>query len=142
MSELVFVDTNILLYAHDADAGSKRLRAVDALTRLWDAGTGSLSIQVLQEFYVNVTRKLATPVAVSTAREVVSTYRPWIRDPTTADTVLRATHIAEMARISFWDALIVASAEQAGAECLFSEDLNADQVIAGVRVVNPLLSVL
>jgi len=140
MSDVVFVDTNILVYAHDADAGLKRERAIEKLRPLWEADAGRLSVQVLQEFYVNVTQKLATRVARSTAREVVSTYAAWIRQPTTADTVSRATDIAELAQISFWDALIVASAEQAGAAELYSEDLNDGQSIAGVKVVNPLLA--
>jgi predicted nucleic acid-binding protein len=99
-----------------------------------------LSVQVLQEFYVGVTRKLATRVARSTSREIVDAYGAWVREPTTAETVLRATDIAELAVISFWDALIIAAAEQAGAAQLLSEDLNAGQEIAGVRVVNPFLS--
>ncbi|MGQ0835362.1 MAG: PIN domain-containing protein [Gammaproteobacteria bacterium] len=139
MSDVVFVDTNILVYAHDADAGVKRERAIEKLQQLWEGDTGRLSVQVLQEFYVNVTKKLTTRVARSTAREVVSTYGAWIHEPTTADTVLRATDIAEMAQISFWDALIIAAAEQAGAAQLYSEDLNDGQSIAGVKVVNPLL---
>lgn len=139
MSDVVFVDTNILIYAHDADAGVKRERAIEKLRLLWEFGTGRLSVQVLQEFYVNATQKLRTPVARSTAREVVSTYGSWIREPTTADTVLRATDIAGLAQISFWDALIVASAEQAGAAQLYSEDLNDGQSIAGVKVINPLI---
>jgi predicted nucleic acid-binding protein len=100
---------------------------------------GRFSVQVLQEFYVNVTRKLATAVATSTAREIVSTYATWIREATTADTVVRATHIAEMAQISFWDALIVSSAEQTGASQIYSEDLNDGQTIAGILIVNPLV---
>jgi predicted nucleic acid-binding protein len=139
MSDVVFVDTNILVYAHDADAGAKRQRAVDKLQELWEADTGTVSVQVLQEFYVNVTRKLVTPVARSTAREVVSTYGAWIREPTTVETVLRATDIMELAQISFRDALIVAAAEQVGAAEVLSEDLNNGQVIAGIRIVNPLL---
>lgn len=139
MSDVVFVDTNILVYAHDADAGVRRERAIERLQELWEADTGRLSVQVLQEFYVNVTRKLTTRVARSTAREVVNTYGAWIREPTTADTVLRATDIAELAQISFWDALIVAAAEQVGAGRLFSEDLSNGQSIAGIKVVNPLL---
>src|SRR6185437_11972223 len=139
MSDIVFVDTNILVYAHDQDAGVKRERSLAALTALWSSGVGRLSVQVLQEFYVNVTRKLATPVARSTAREVVIAYGEWIRSPTTSGTVTRAADIADMAEISFWDALIVASAEEAGAALLYSEDLNAGQVIAGVKIVNPLL---
>jgi len=141
MTDVVFVDTNILVYAYDADAGVKRERAVEALKQHWDADTGRLSVQVLQEFFVNVTSKLTTRIARSTAREVVSAYAAWVRHPTTADTVLRATDIAELAQISFWDALIVAAAEEAGAALLLSEDLNAGQSIAGVKIVNPLLSV-
>ncbi len=138
MTDVVFVDTNILLYAHDLDAGLKRMRSIEALTQLWDAGTGALSVQVLQEFYVNVTQKLKTPVARSIAREIVNTYGAWVRETTTPMIVIRATHLAELAQISFWDAMIVASAEQAGAQQLYSEDLNVGQTIAGVLVVNPL----
>lgn len=139
MSDIAFVDTNILVYAHDEDAGVKRERALDMLRALWASGMGRLSVQVLQEFYVNVTRKLATPVARSTAREVVTAYGPWIRTSTTAATVTRAAEIADMAQLSFWDALIVAAAEEAGATLLYSEDFNTGQTIVGVKVVNPLL---
>jgi predicted nucleic acid-binding protein len=138
MSVVAFVDSNILIYAHDADAGVKRERAVAKLRELWDSGTGRLSVQVLQEFYVNLTQKLATPLARSTAREVIKTYGVWIHHATTAETVSRASELAELARISFWDALIVAAAEEVDAEELFSEDLNAGQAIVGVRIVNPL----
>jgi predicted nucleic acid-binding protein len=139
MSDVVFVDTNILIYAHDSDSGLKRARAIESLRALWETGCGRLSVQVLQEFYVNATRKLANPVARSTAREVVSSYGAWIREGTTADTVLRASDIADMAHISFWDALIFASAEQAGATRLYSEDLNSAQSIVGIKIINPLL---
>ncbi len=80
-------------------------------------------------------------MALSTAREVVKIYGAWVREPTTAETVLRATDIADLAQLSFWDALIVAAAEQAGAVQLLSEDLNAGQEIAGIRIVNLLLIV-
>jgi predicted nucleic acid-binding protein len=93
---------------------------------------------VLQEFFVTVTRKLKTPIARAQAREVVRAYAPWVISPTTPETVLRATELSEAAGIDFWDALIVAAAEQSGAETLYSEDLNDGQLIAGVRVVNPL----
>jgi predicted nucleic acid-binding protein len=138
MSVVAFVDSNILIYAHDADAGLKRERAVAKLRELWDSGTGRLSVQVLEEFYVNATQKLATPVARSLAREVIKTYGVWVHHATTVETVIRATELAELARISFWDALIVASAEEVDAEELLSEDLNDGQAIAGVRIVNPL----
>ena len=86
-----FVDTNVLIYAHDVDAKAKHEIAKTVLRELWSSRTGVLSMQVLQEFYVNVTRKLTTTVARSTAREVVSAYGAWVREPTTAETVLRAS---------------------------------------------------
>lgn len=138
MSAVAFVDSNILIYAHDLDAGVKRERAVAKLRELWNSGAGRLSVQVLQEFYVNATQKLATPIARSMAREVIKTYGVWVRHATTVETVTRATEISDLARISFWDGLIVASAEEADADELLSEDLNDGQAIAGVKVVNPL----
>jgi predicted nucleic acid-binding protein len=140
MSDVVFVDTNILVYAHDRDAGSKREKAARALDRLWDERLGRLSAQVLQEFYVTVTKKHSTSSARASAREVVSMYAPWVQHPTTPDTILRATELAELAEVSFWDALILAAAEQAGASQLYSEDLNSGQTIAGVKIVNPLIT--
>ena len=140
MSELVFVDTNILVYAHDADAGMKHERAVSILKELWDKDTGRMSVQVLQEFYINVTKKLTTRLARSSAREVVEIYAAWVHEPTIPETVLRATDIAELAQISFWDALILASAEKSGAATLYSEDLNHGQSIVGIQIVNPLRS--
>lgn len=138
MSGVAFVDSNVLIYAHDLDAGVKRDRAVAKLRELWNSGNGRLSVQVLQEFYVNVTQKLATPIARSTAREIVKTYGVWIRHATTAETITRASEISDLARISFWDALIVASAEEVDADELLSEDLNPGQSVIGIRVVNPL----
>jgi predicted nucleic acid-binding protein len=138
MSGIAFVDSNVLIYAHDRDAGSKRELARTLCSRLWSEQTGVLSIQVLQEFFVTVTRKLRTPIARAQAREVVRAYAPWVVSPTTPETILRATELSEAAGIDFWDALIVAAAEQSGAETLYSEDLNDGQLIAGVRIVNPL----
>ena len=136
MSDKTFVDTNVLIYAHDVDTRSKRETARASLRELWNAGTGVLSPQVLQEFYVNVTRKITTPLPKARARLIVSTYSLWCVDMTAAD-VGAAFRIEDEARISFWDALIIASAAKAGAVRLLSEDLNAGQVIAGVRIENP-----
>lgn len=138
MSDAVFADTNILVYAHDRDAGKKRQSAAMALQQLWADRTGRLSVQVLQEFYATVTQKITTPLARAGAREIVRTYAPWVHAPTTPESVLRGVELAELAQLSFWDGLIIASAEQVGAKLLYSGDLNPDQVIAGVRVVNPL----
>jgi predicted nucleic acid-binding protein len=84
---------------------------------------------------------LSTPRASSSspsqARELIRLYRAWVRQDTSADTVLRATEIAELARLSFWDSLIVAAAEEVGCEELLSEDMGHGQQVAGVRIVNP-----
>lgn len=137
MSGVAFVDSNVLIYAHDRDAGQRRELARELLSRLWSERAGVLSVQVLQEFFVTVTRKLRAPVARAQAREVVRVYAPWVISPTTPVTVLRATELAESSGIGFWDALIVAAAEEAEAETLYTEDLNSGQRIAGVRIVNP-----
>ena len=133
MTAKTFVDSNILIYAHDADAGLKQLRSAERLTELWESGMGLMSTQVLQEFYVNVTRKIRTPISPSTAREVVRDYTTWVESPITAGTVVRASEIAEVWQISFWDAMILAAAEQNGASLLLTEDLSAGQRIAGSR---------
>lgn len=138
MSGVAFVDSNILIYAHDRDAGLRRERARQLCEKLWEERSGCVSVQVLQELYVTITRKLRAPAAKARARELVRAYSSWVISPTTAETVIRATELTEAAQIGFWDALIVAAAEQSGADTLFSEDLSDGQVIAGVRVVNPL----
>lgn len=138
MSGVAFVDSNILAYAHDRDAGPRRERARQLCGDLWQERSGCVSAQVLQEFYVTVTRRLRAPVAKAQARELVRAYSSWVVSPTTPDTVLRATELSEAAEIGFWDALIVAAAEQSGADTLYGEDLNDGQGIAGVRVVSPL----
>lgn len=137
MTDVVFVDTNILICAYDQKGGEKHSRATRALERLWGEETGRVSVQVLQEFYVTATQKLKAPRA--SAREIVQAYAPWVQSPTTPETLLRASDLSESAHLSFWDALIVASAEQVGALRLYTEDLNAGQIIAGVQIINPLV---
>jgi predicted nucleic acid-binding protein len=136
MSGKTFVDTNILLYAHDLDAQEKHAVAKAVLYELWANRTGVLSMQVLQEFYVNVTRKLSRPLMKKAARAVVDRYALWCIDTTPAEIAI-AFRIEDEARIGFWDALICAAALKTGAEQILSEDLNAGQKIAGVRIVNP-----
>lgn len=139
MSVKTFIDTNILLYAYDLDAGIKREVARELLGRVWAEGTGVLSTQVLQEFYVNVTAKIAQPLSLSEARVVLSRYIVWPIERNGAHSILRASEIQERYRLSFWDSLIVAAAASAGAGILYTEDLNHGQVIDGIEVVNPFL---
>lgn len=136
MNDRTFVDTNVLIYAHDVDAKRKQEAAKRILHELWSDRTGVLSVQVLQEFYVNVTRKIPHPISKESARLVVSTYSIWCID-TTPTEISSAFRIEDESRIGFWDALIVASAIKSGATRLLSEDLNAGQTISGVRIENP-----
>jgi predicted nucleic acid-binding protein len=139
MSDRIFVDTNILVHAHDRAAGKKAQVAVEVLKGLWETERGVLSTQVLQEFYANATRKLAKPLQLAMAREVVRTYRIWVNKLTGPETILRATGIGEGFQLSFRDAMIVAAAEESGAGTLLSEDLSDGQHVAGIQIVNPFL---
>jgi predicted nucleic acid-binding protein len=139
MNGRTFVDTNVLIYAHDVDAKSKHQDAQKVLRGLWSTRTGVLSVQVLQEFYVNVTRKISRPISKQSARKVVSAYSVWCVDTTPAE-ISMAFQIEDTSRVGFWDALILASALKSGAVRLLSEDLNAGQVIAGIRIENPFVT--
>jgi len=136
MSGKSFIDTNVLIYAHDKDAGAKNEIAKGVLRDLWSERMGVLSMQVLQEFYVNVTRKIATPLPKDLARLVVNSYAIWCME-TTLSEISEAFLIEDHARIGFRDALIVSSAVRSGAERILAEDLNAGQRIAGILVENP-----
>ena len=136
MTGKTFIDTNVLIYAHDADAGAKHEIAKTVLRDLWSERTGVLSVQVLQEFYVNVTRKIPSPLSKDLARLVVSSYAIWCAETTPAE-IASAFQIEDEWRIGFWDALIVSSAVKNGAIRILSEDLNAGQRIAGILIENP-----
>jgi predicted nucleic acid-binding protein len=136
MNGKAFVDTNVLIYAHDVDAGRKHDLAQNILRDLWEQRAGVLSMQVLQEFYVNVTRKIASPLPKDEARLVVNSYSMWCVETTPVE-IAAAFQIEDEAKIGFWDALIVASAVKSGSARILSEDLNAQQMIAGIRVENP-----
>jgi predicted nucleic acid-binding protein len=140
MNDRTFVDTNVLVYAHDIDAKAKHNAAKNILRDLWSTRTGVLSVQVLQEFYVNVTRKIPRPLARDAARQVVSAYSIWCIDAAASD-VSVAFKIEDASKIGFWDALIIASAIKSGAARILSEDLNAGQVIGGIRIENPFLKI-
>ncbi|HLA16922.1 MAG TPA: PIN domain-containing protein [Candidatus Limnocylindrales bacterium] len=138
--ELVFVDTNVLIYAYDRSAGHKRSIARSRLADLWETHTGVLSAQVLQEFYVNVTRKLARPLSAVRARHIVTDYASWPMHLVEATDIIRASEVEQRHGISFWDALVVVAASRLGAARLLTEDLGHGQVIAGVRIENPFVA--
>jgi predicted nucleic acid-binding protein len=138
MSGKCFVDTNILFYAHDRQAGPKHHRAKQLLIELIDTDAGVLSIQVLQEFCVNLRRK--GRLAAGETRRVIEDFLDWEIIVNTTESVLGALEIESQHGVSFWDALIIYAAQAAGADILYSEDLSDGQMFGSVRVVNPLRS--
>jgi len=134
-----FVDTNVLVYAHDLDAGRKHDVAAALLRDLWESRDGVLSTQVLQEFYVSVTRKIAKPVARNDARDLVQAYTAWRVITIESDDILLASDFEERYRLSFWDALIITSALRANADTVLTEDLQAGQRIRSIQITNPFI---
>ena len=138
MSDKFFVDTNILVYAHDSTQGVKHERAQALVEALWESGDGILSTQVLQELCINLRRKSSHPLSVEETRRVISEYATWNIVVNTAESVLQALDFESRYQISFWDALIVQAAAICEATIIYSEDLSDGQTYGGVRVVNPL----
>ncbi|MGH9741473.1 MAG: PIN domain-containing protein [Candidatus Acidiferrum sp.] len=138
MSDKFFVDTNILVYAHDLKQGAKYEKARSLIQKLWESGSGVLSTQVLQELCVSLRRKVARPLSPEGTRKVIEDYASWEVVVNTAESVMVALDLEARYQISFWDALIVQAAESCGAELIYSEDLADGQSYGAVRVVNPL----
>ena len=132
-----FLDTNILVYAYDRSAGQKHNLAAQLMESCWENENGCISIQVLQEFFVTVTRKIATPMDHQTARQIVADLTQWRLHAPKASDLLQAIDLQMSYQLAFWDALVVQSAASLGCKKLFSEDLNHGQVYGDVQVINP-----
>lgn len=137
MTDRTFVDTNMLVYAHDQDAGNKHEIARKVISELWESRLGVLSTQVLQEFYVTLTRKIPVPLDKPTARKILKNYFNWEVVINAPLIILQASEIEETHKISFWDALIVSAAFSKNASTILTEDLNHGQIIEGIEVINP-----
>jgi predicted nucleic acid-binding protein len=132
-----FVDTNVLVYCFDDSDTSKRDRARLVMRQLWESRTGCVSHQVLQEFYLTVTRKLRPALPRSKAREEVEDLLGWQPAPVTGDLVRDAWRIEDRFELSWWDSLIVASALAQNCHTLLTEDLQDGLEIDDLRVLNP-----
>lgn len=132
-----FVDTNILIYAEDRDAKAKHAVARELVIELWEQRAGVVSIQVLQEFYVNVTRKLKKPLSSEKALAIVEEYLTWSVVENTGRLLVNAIELQQRAQLSFWDSMVVQAALDAGCERLYSEDLNDGQRFGSLVVINP-----
>ncbi len=139
MNDRAFFDTNILVYLFDKREAQKRTIVGELLGRYFSKERGVLSTQVLQEFFVNVTRK-AAQLSSSEATAVVANFLRMEVVVVTGAHLLDAIAIHERYQLSFWDGLILAAAKSSGASVLFTEDLSHGRVYDGVRVENPFRS--
>jgi predicted nucleic acid-binding protein len=136
----VFIDTNVLLYGVDDADPVKRDRAREWIAACWQRRCGRLSTQVLNEYYVNVKKKFSKAIAQGDARAEIRRYqhwRPWVIDHPTIET---AWAVESRFGMHYWDALMIAAAQQQGCTLFLSEDLQHEQQIDGVRIVNPFLA--
>jgi predicted nucleic acid-binding protein len=142
MSALVFVDTNVLVYARDARESTKQPLAAAWIERLWREQTGRTSMQVLSEFYVTVTRTLRPGLTPAAAWEDVQSLLSWRPQPIDATLMQRARDIEQRHRTGWWDSLIVAAAQLQNCAVLLSEDLQDGGAYGGVIVRSPFKSAL
>ncbi len=140
MTGPVFVDTNVLVYRHDAADAAKQARAEDWITCIVDRHAGRLSFQVLQELYATLTRKLQPNLERQEARDIVGLLASW--NPLAVDLPLvrRAWDLQDRYSLSWWDALIVAAAQNSASRVLLTEDLQHGQMFGTVRVIDPFAS--
>lgn len=131
----VFVDTNILFYAYDLSAGKKHLKAKDLIVSLWEEESNAIiSIQVLQELYVNLIKH---KINSNTVSEIIYSYLSWNVIENTKELLIESIKIQQKNKLSFWDASIISAAIKGGAKLIYSEDFNHGQNFQGVKVVNP-----
>jgi len=135
-----FVDTNILIYAFDKDAGDKRDHARELIGNLAANSRGCISAQVLMEFFVVATAKTPKKLTPKSARGIIESMRCWPMFSPNLDDILAASDIAQKYKINFWDAMIVRAAAKMGADILWTEDLNHGQMYEDVEVRNPFVS--
>ncbi len=137
MTGLVFVDTNVLVYARDPREPAKQAQAREWLHTLWNEQRGRTSIHVLSEYFDVVTRKLKTPVSREDAWDDVQFYLTWNPQPIDADVLTRAHELARRQRLSWWDCLVIAAAQAQECVLLLSEDIRDEADFAGLIVRNP-----
>jgi len=132
-----FVDTNIFLYAYDVSDPAKQKEAKALIRRLWDSRLGRVSIQVLQELYVNLTRKVNPPLEGLKAKQIISDLGHWKHHVPDVASLQKAADLEHCYKLSFWDAMIICSAQEMQCSIIWTEDLNDGQKFNGTVVKNP-----
>jgi predicted nucleic acid-binding protein len=137
MSDKIFLDTNVIVYAYDKSAGEKHIKAKKILIDLWESGFGVISIQVLKEFYVTVTQKIPNVLKTEVVEEIISDFLSWEVVVNDGYNILEAISIQRRYRFSFWDSLIIAAAKESSCSLLYTEDLTSGQKINDLQIKNP-----
>ena len=137
MKDKIFLDTNIIVYAHDRSSGDKHADAREIMDYLWENRKGVISVQVLQEFFVCVTKKISKPLPIKNARDILDYLSTWDVVANDKHIILKAIDIQERYQFSFWDSLIIQAAIQGQARILLSEDLPDGQVVKDLKILNP-----
>ena len=134
---MTFLDTNILVYAYDVDEKVKHQIAKDILVECWKSRSGALSTQVLQEFYVTITRKLPKKIPVPEARKILREFLAWPMYQIAPADIVKASELEEKSGYTFWDSLVITAAQNTNAEILYSEDMQDGQQIGDLKIINP-----
>ena len=137
MKDKIFLDTNILVYAHDRSSGDKNVVAKEIMDYLWESKKGVISVQVLQEFFVCVTQKILKPLPIKNARMILEYLSTWEVVANDKYITLRAIEIQERYRFSYWDSLIIQAAIQGRARLVFTEDLPGSHAVKDLKIINP-----
>jgi predicted nucleic acid-binding protein len=137
MSDRVFLDANILVYAQDAAVPEKQRKSREIIAQLAESGDSVISTQIMQEFFVAATRKLGVEPLV--AKGVLKTFAVFEIVQVSSGLIHEAIDCSILNQLSFWDSLILAAAASAGCSTIFSEDLSSGQTILGLKIQNPFL---
>jgi len=137
MRDKIFLDTNIIVYAHDRSSSDKHEAAKEIMDYLWESRKGVISVQVLQEFFVCITKKIVKPLLIKNARIILEYLSNWDVVVNDKYITLKAIDLHEKYRFSFWDSLVIQAAIQGQAGILLSEDLPDGQIVKDLRILNP-----
>jgi predicted nucleic acid-binding protein len=137
MKGKVFLDTNIIVYAHDRSSGDKHAVAREIMDYLWESRKGVISVQVLQEFFVCVTKKILKPLLIKNARVILEYLSTWDVVVNDKYITLKAIDLQEKYRLSFWDSLAIQAAIQGRASLLLSENMPDGQAVKDLKILNP-----
>jgi predicted nucleic acid-binding protein len=138
-SQKIFIDTNILVYAHDLSTGEKHRIAKELISTIWNNQNGHISIQVLQEFYVTITEKVKNPIDKVTVSSIIEDLGKWTVHSPDADDIITAVTIQTKYKLSFWDSMIICSAIKTKCDIIISEDFTHNQKYEGILLLDPFI---